>query len=82
MMSKLSAQGSNQNRPVTPKNYQRKRTGQGRNNYDQSRIPRFKITEEFFEEKILEKHITTEVKILEEDIEVAERTVILIEVEK
>ena len=33
MMSELSAQGSNQNRPFKPKIYQGKRKGQGRNNY-------------------------------------------------
>ena len=32
MMSKLSAQGSSQNRPLKPKNYQGRKRGQGRNN--------------------------------------------------
>ena len=37
MMSKLSVQGSNQNRPFKPTIYQGKRRRQGRNNYDQGR---------------------------------------------
>ena len=40
----------------------------------------FKITEEILGQQILEKGKTTEVKILEEDIEVASGTVILIEI--
>ena len=37
MLSKLTAQGSNQNRPFKPKIYQGKRRGQTRNYYDQSK---------------------------------------------
>ena len=37
MMSKLTAQGSSQNRLFKPKIYQGKRRGQGRNYYDQDR---------------------------------------------
>ena len=33
MMSKLSTQGSDQNKPFKPKIYQERRTGQGGNNY-------------------------------------------------
>ena len=33
MVSKLSTQGSNQNRPSKPKIYQGRKRGQGRNNY-------------------------------------------------
>ena len=36
-MSKLTAQGSNQNRPFKPKTYQGKRKGLFRNYYDQDR---------------------------------------------
>ena len=36
-MSKLTAQGSNQNQLFKPKIYQGKRRGQGRNYYDQDR---------------------------------------------
>ena len=35
MMSKLTAQGSNQSKPFKPKIYQDKRRGQARNYYDQ-----------------------------------------------
>ena len=37
MMSKLTAQGSSQNRPFKPKIYQGKRRGQTRNYYNQDR---------------------------------------------
>ena len=37
MMSELTVQGSNQNRPFKPKNCQDKRRGQSRNYYDQDR---------------------------------------------
>ena len=37
MMSKLSAQGSNQDIPFKPKIYQGKRRRQDRNNFDQGR---------------------------------------------
>ena len=36
MISKLSTQGSNQNRPFKPKIYQWRKRGQGRNNYNES----------------------------------------------
>ena len=47
MMSKLTAQGSNQNKPFKPKIYQGKRRGQTRNYYDQGNYQNINIYHEY-----------------------------------